>query len=79
MPFVLNPLDIGVCPMLPPTKDQIARYAIYRSPLQVQLFNVVAISEKNKPLFVQQADISFNKAQELVTQLHDEMGIKDDE
>lgn len=61
-----------------PTKDKIVRYAIYRSPLQVQFFNVVALNEKNKPLFVQEADVSFDKAQETVKQLHEEMGIKDE-
>jgi hypothetical protein len=64
--------------LLPPVKDNIARYAIYRSPLQVQMFNVVAMSSRHKPLFVQQADVTFSEAETLTNQLNKELGIDDE-
>lgn len=58
---------------------EVLRYAIYRSPLQVQLFNVVAMGSKNKGLFVKQSDVSFSEAQELTNQLNKELGLTDED
>lgn len=60
-------------------KNYVKNFQIYRSPVQQLFFNVVAISHKGKPLFVQEADLPLEKAQELAKQLNKEIGVPEDE
>ena len=58
------------------SEKEIAGYAIYRSPTQTKLVNIVAINHSFEPLFVKYADLTIDEAAVMMDMLELEQSLK---
>jgi nitrate reductase NapAB chaperone NapD len=63
--------------LLTVTKDQVAGFRIYRSPVQVKYCNVVAVDSQGKLLVVVSSDLTFDEASLMVDMLNEEYNFKE--
>lgn len=51
---------------------EVAGYAIFRSPVQAKLVNIVAINHSFEPLFVRHADLTIDEAEKMMQMIEEE-------
>lgn len=55
---------------------EVAGYAMYRSPTQAKMVNIVAINHSFEPMFVRYADLTLDEAVEMMDTIEQEQSMK---